>query len=303
MTESAFVRETRVIMGGEAVITIVGGSQAMMDDAFAVAERCEADWSRFRSDSEISRINHLAPAAVEVGPLTVALVAEMIEGFVLTDGDFNPTLLPSLLSVGYVESELQPALRTDRDARKRLFTSLDGIRLEEESVSIPDEMSLDPGGIGKGLAADLIAGALLLSGASGAMVSFSGDIVVAGEAPDGKAWRIGIENPFTLDGHVGVIGLSEGAVVTSSQRKRRFAGGHHLSDPRTGSSAASRVQTATIIARTGVRAEVLAKSAFLREPEALLEWLPTVEAAGLLILDDGLELQSDNWSDYVVSDR
>jgi thiamine biosynthesis lipoprotein len=301
MTKPTFARDTRLVMGGEATITVVGGNPAMMDDAFAVAERCESVWSRFRSDSELSRINALAPAAVEVSPLTIALVAEMIEGFALTDGDFNPTVLPSVLAVGYERSEPEPNLRTERDERKRSLTSLEGIHISETSVSIPREMSLDAGGIGKGFAADLIAGALMLSGAAGTMVSFSGDIVVAGEAPDARAWRIGIENPFTPGEHVAIVDLSEGAVVTSSQRKKTFAGGHHLIDPRTGASAQSRVQTATIIAMSGARAEVLAKSAFLREPDELLEWLPTVGAAGLLILDDAQEMFSANWRDYVVS--
>jgi thiamine biosynthesis lipoprotein len=288
----------RDVMGGEAVITIVGGTSKLLDDAFAVAEACDQAWSRFRSDSEVGALNEARGVPVQVSPLTVALVAEMVEGFTLTDGDFNPTLLPAVVAAGYRSSLVRAGHVTNLVPEARVFDSLSGIAITDETVQLPVGMTLDSGGIGKGFAADLIAAAVMNSGARGVMVSMSGDIVVAGESPELGGWRLAVENPFDESEHVEVVRLAEGAVVTSSQRKKRFEGGHHLINPKTLTSAETTVQTVSVIAATGARAEVLAKSGFLRPTADYLEWLPSVGAAGMVIEADGSRLESANWADY-----
>jgi len=132
------------------------------------------------------------------------------------------------------------------------------------------------------------------------MAEFLGDIVVAGTAPDGVAWRLGIEDPFDSAKELEQVRISRGAIVTSSQRKRRFGAGdaHHLLSPADGSSAATTVQTATVIAGTGAHAEALSKSAFMRDFGDFLEWLPTQSAAGMVVLEDGNIRTSENWKTY-----
>lgn len=297
MTDPSVLTGRAPVMGGEALITIVGGTQAILDDALLLAKRCEVVWSRFTRGSEIQLLNHSEGKRVEVSPLTVALVHEMKQGVALTDGDFNPTILPRVIAAGY-HSSLVDEAETLLPPDVRVFESLDSISIHEDSIQLPPGMTLDAGGIGKGFAGDLIAAAVMNSGASGVMVSLSGDIVVAGEGPQTGGWHIGVENPFAENEHVDVVQLVDAAVVTSSQRKKRFGSAHHLIDPRTGESAATRVQTVSVIAATGARAEALAKSGFLRSTNAFLEWLPTVGAAGLVIDDTGNRSESKNWVDF-----
>ncbi len=298
MTSSPALTRTIRVMGGETVITVVGGTEELLDDACELARACEQRWSRFTADSEISRINSAGGDAISVSPLTVALVAEMVEGWELTSGDFNPTLLPSVLAAGYTTSQVSDDQRTVLDAGAHTFDSLGQVVVTESSVQVPAGMTLDAGGIGKGFAADLIAGAVMMSGAAGVMVSMSGDIVVAGESPELGGWRLGVENPFDESEHLEVIRLVEGGVVTSSQRKKRFGESHHLIDPRTGRSAVTDVQTVSVIASYGARAEVLAKSGFLRPTDEFLAWLPEVGAAGMVVDASGARHESANWAAY-----
>lgn len=298
MTNSVF-SDRRPVMGGEAVITVVGGTEAMINDAFELAEMCDRMWSRFMSESEISLINASGGAQVAISPLTAALINEMIEGFSLTSGDFNPTILPAVLGVGYQRSQVHPERTTVLRADARVFDSLDDIELSPTTVRIPHDMTLDSGGIGKGFAADLIAAALMQSGAAGTMVSMSGDVVVAGDPPDGDAWRLGVENPFNTADHVQVVSLVAGAVVTSSQRKNTFENGHHLINPVTQRSATTSAQTVSVIAGSGAKAEVLAKCGFLRDIDAFLEWVPSVQAAAMVVDHDGAMRESSNWAAYL----
>jgi len=295
---------TRVIplMGGTAHFTVVDGSESMLDRAIALADRCEAAWSRFLPTSDVSRLNRAEGAPTQVDPLTTALIAAMLEGVELTAGDFDPLLLPDVLAIGYAASVVADDIVTELGPSARSGGDAAAIAIDGTTVTLPPGLTLDPGGVGKGLAADLACAQLIADGAAGAMVEISGDLVVAGRAPDGVAWRLGVEDPFVDGAHAQIVRLTRGALVTSSQRKRRFTTArgerHHLIDPRTHDSAVTDVQTVSVIAATGAKAETLTKSGFLREPADFLAWLPTVGAAGLIIDSAGVARESPNWGRY-----
>ena len=289
------------LMGGTGAIVLVGGTDELLDECFALADRCEALWSRFLPDSDISRLNWANGRPIPVDPLTTRLLISMRKGADLTSGDFNPTVLPDLIEAGYAASTVEPSRVTTLAEGARTASRLE-LTVTDDAASVPRGTALDPGGIGKGLAADIVVEFALAQGAWGALAEFGGDVVADGEAPTTDGWTVAVENagddteaPFTMR-------LARGAIVTSSQVRRRWTLGdrtrHHLIDPRTGGSAATRVQTATVIAATGARAEVLAKSAFLREPADYLNWLPTVGAAALLLCDGGELIESENWGTY-----
>jgi len=289
-------------MGGHATITLVGGGEDLVARCFALADHLEARWSRFLPTSDISRLNWAEGASVEVDPVTVQLISAMREASELSDGDFDPTLLPELIASGYAASVVAPDLVTTLPASASAPGHLASLTLDGSSVRMPVGTTLDPGGIGKGLAADIICEFGLAEGAWGIMAEISGDIVVAGRAPDAVAWLLGVEDPFDTSRHLTTVRIARGAIVTSSQRKRRFdtAAGvrHHLIDPRTGASALTDIQTVTVIAATGVRAEAISKSGFLRPVEEFLAWLPQVGAAALLVDSAGRQHVSANWGRY-----
>ena len=60
----------------------------------------------------------------------------------------------------------------------------------ECTVSLPAGIRFDPGGIGKGLAADIVTEELITDGAAGALVSVGGDVRVRGKPPTGTTWDL-----------------------------------------------------------------------------------------------------------------
>ena len=97
-------------------------------------------------------------------------------------GRFDPTLLGAVLRAGYVDSfeRLEDGVRPVR--RPTLCTGAHRIEVDDDAgtVRIPDGVGFDPGGIGKGLAADLVAEELVELGAAGVCVNVGGDVRVAG---------------------------------------------------------------------------------------------------------------------------
>ncbi len=297
-------------MGGGARARILLGADAgeqLADDAVALVERrlaeLEQRWSRFRPDSDLSRLSAADGRPLEVHPDTIVLLAAMRAAWHETDHDFDPSLLPALVAGGYARSLVDDSRATALPPTARDRADLDAMRLDGTTVTLPSGTALDSGGIGKGLAADLIADELLALGVDGCLIEVGGDVRVRGTAPDGIAWRIRVEDPFDQTATRAVVRLGDGGIATSSQRKRRWLGtdgadAHHLIDPATLRSASTSIQTVTVVAATAARAESLTKPGFLRPLDDYLAWLPTRGAAALLIDADGLERTTPNWSDY-----
>ena len=296
----AVLSERRKIMGGWGTITVVGAGQTVCDEAWAFALELERLWTRFDAASDVQRLNWAEGRPTDVDPVTVRLIDEMKKAAIVSGGDFDPTLLPALIDVGYAASLADDSRVTTLPASARAPGNVAGVVTSGTTVTMPLGTTIDAGGMGKGLAGDLVCARVRELGAFGVMTEFLGDIVVSGAAPDGVAWRLDIENPFDTSQRIGQVRISRGAVVTSSQRKRRFGSesSHHLINPADAKSAESAVQTATIIAGTGAHAEALSKSAFVREPQDFVDWLPVQNAAGLVVLEDGSELTSSNWGTY-----
>lgn len=289
-------------MGAHATVTIVGGGSGVMDAVLRELERLEELWSRFVPGSDLSRLNLADGAPVRVDPATVGLLHVMGEAMAETGGAFDPTLLPALVDAGYAVSMVDPARSTTLPPTARAGGAFGDTIIDGFEVTLPPGLTLDAGGIGKGYAADRLASLARVRGAAGAMVEIAGDLVVFGEAPQPGGWVIGIEDPREPARHLTTVRLADGAVATSGTRKRRWvqdgAERHHLIDPRTGASARDDIDAVTVIAGSGARAEALAKYAFVHPIGDTLAWLPTRNAAGLIVTADGGVHATSTWEDF-----
>jgi FAD:protein FMN transferase len=289
-------------MGTDIHLIAVAGSaraaSAAVDRGRERIEQLEALWSRFRPASEVSVMNALAGMPVRVSPETIALVQRALDGVRLTGGRFDPTVLGAVIRAGYdrTYTEIIPGAAPEDDR------GLGAPRIEVDPVArlvrLPAGIGFDPGGIGKGLAADIVARELA-ERVAGICVNIGGDLRVHGVAPDGPAWGIEVEDPFGGAAR-GVLSLADGAVATSSRTQRVLrGGGHHLIDPATGLPAASGVASATAIAGQGWIAEVLAKASFLAGADEGCDLLETAGAAGMLVLDDGSERRTHGFQRFL----
>ena len=182
------VRErTFHVMGSTARIVVVDGHAGDLHRADARLRRFEARWSRFVPESDLSRLNHAEGDPVPVAPETLVLLDHLVAAWRATAGAFDPTLLPALVAAGDAASRDDPAARTTLPPSARWPGDPDGITIDHDrrSARLPVGTTVDAGGLGKGLAADLVVADLLAGGAAGALVSIGGDLRVAGRAPAG----------------------------------------------------------------------------------------------------------------------
>ncbi len=288
------------VMGTTANLVIVGGTAQMLDELEWIAIHLESLWSRFLEDSDITRLNNAEGAPVTVNPLTAKLVIEMLAARTLTEGEYDPTVLPKLVAEGYSASRVNAAHVTVLPATARWPIDPAGTLVDGNVVTLPLGVTLDSGGIGKGIAADIMVSVAIERGALGALVELGGDVRIGGTPPDGTHWRIGIDDPFVEEQSIARVNLFDGAVATSSTLKRVWEkegrSVNHLIDTHTGEAMMTNVVTVSVIAVSAGIAEVITKVGFTRRD--FLQWVPTLGAAAFVVYRDGTTAQSANWKDY-----
>lgn len=304
--------ERRVaVMGTEANILVIGAeADTLAHLAVLRLGDLEARWSRFREDSEISGLNRAGGAPVVVSAWTVGLVERAVRGALQTDGRFDPTVLGAVVRAGYdrsFEALADPDGGVPGRAMTDGTTGAAGIEVDPVTnvVRLPAGVGFDPGGIGKGYAADLVATELMAAGADGVLVDVGGDLRVAGTPRFGDRWRIDVLDPFDPfeAATIATLGVGTGAVATSTRLRRVWSKdgrpAHHLIDPATGVPAANGIAAVTVIASEGWRAEVLAKSAFMAGPLDAADALESLGVSGLVVTDTRHYLPIGAWESFV----
>jgi thiamine biosynthesis lipoprotein len=289
-------------MGSDAHVLVVGPEQ-LADRAERRIADLERRWSRFDERSEVSSLNRHAGAPVLVSAETLELVERARDAWRMTHGWFDPTVLGAVVRAGYDRSFDAISDASARAAASALVADAAGIEIRAGAVRVPAGTGFDPGGIGKGLAADIVVDELRADGAAGVCVNLGGDVRVAGDTPSGDAWTVAIEHP-ERSGSVARVGIRRGAVATSTTLRRRWRSGeelrHHLIDPTTGLPSRTTLTFATVVAGHAWIADVLAKVLVLRGAPVRFDDVDAAGAAALTVDDDGRVAGSARIGDFLA---
>jgi thiamine biosynthesis lipoprotein len=267
-------------------------------------EELEALLSRFRSDSDVSRINAVPGQWVPVHPHTAEILRLAQLSFEQTNGLFNPCLGHILEDIGYDVSfhrlRHHPIVRaTDTHPFLAPLVCPFEVHAAKSEVFLQPGYKLDLGGIAKGWIVQQAADILRHHGITHFLFNAGGDMVCRGTHGD-RPWCVGIADPFNPAGtHVLTLDVSDLAVATSGtyRRKWTFNGQtvHHIIDPFLGLPAESDVASCTVVHQDLVQAEVMAKVGLLLGSRRGLAWLNNQPVAGwVLVLNTGEVIHS--WS-------
>ena len=293
-------------MGSQAHV-LVTGDPALLAVARSRIEGLERRWSRFISTSEVSRLNAVAGQNMTVSEETLRLVRRARDGWRETRGRFDPTVLGDVIRAGYNRPFEAVVIRASGGV-SLLERNAGGIRLDARTrtVGLPPNTGFDPGGVGKGLAADIVVEELMAAGAAGACVNIGGDLRIEGEGPAAGAWIVEVEDP---DGGAPIasLGIAGGGVATSTTRRRAWnVGGerrHHLIDPRTSRSLDRRAIAVTALSRDAAAAEIAAKHALLAPPGLEIVSLHELGCDGIVVGEDGSTERTNGLAAFGVARR
>src|SRR5581483_11989433 len=254
----------------------------------------------FVETSEVNELTRRAGTTVEVSPETVLLVRRAVDAWRLTGGSFDPTVLGDVIRAGYDRS-FDDMPEHPAGGVSALLVGCSDIEIDADGVRLPPGTGFDPGGIGKGLAADLVVEEISAAGAAGVCINLGGDLRAWGDPPAGDAWTVAIDHPWS-DVPVVHVGLADGAVATSTTLRRRWdvdgETRHHLIDPRTHRPAETDLTLATVVAGDAWVAEVLAKAVLLRGLPHQFDLIGGTGAEALVVDETGRVLVSDGFTAF-----
>jgi len=168
----------------------------------------------------------------------------------------------------YRESGAMPPTSALDSARGLVGWDEIGLNAGQHAARLPRAgMRLDFGAIAKGYAVDLALMAARDAGARRVMVDLGGNIGVAGRAPGGEDWTLGLRHPREPETSFAVIDAPPGSfVATSGDYERYFMHDGvryaHIVDPRTGWPVQG-VASVSVLAVTGIASDVLSTSLFV----------------------------------------
>ena len=199
--ERTWHRSTARLMGSSSEL-LIDGPADLIRIGFARLRQLEQTWSRFLPDSELNRLQERRGGWLECSDDLVVALQLCRQMYDETHGWFDPTIRTSLEQHGYDRTfaeVVEESNRLDPAIAATPAPGLAGLDISDNWVRLAEGVSIDLGGIGKGLAADMVADELIAAGANSAYISLGGDIQAAGEPVDENGWVV----PLAASDHRG----------------------------------------------------------------------------------------------------
>jgi thiamine biosynthesis lipoprotein len=288
-------------LGTTALVRVCDGALIEPARAMLAAELDAIDLaaSRFRTDSELERVNRGQGSFVPISGLLHEAIAAALSAAELTGGAVDPTLGEAIRVAGYDRDwhELTPPSpgapapakpSHHRPARRwREVTLCD----DPSGVHVPRGVQLDLGATAKALTADRAARAIHAATGTGVLVSLGGDIATAGPPPPG-GWSVHVTDDHRAGPHAPgqTVTVADGGLATSSTTVRRWLHDgramHHILEPATGQPATGPWRTVSVAARSCLDANIASTAAIVMGAAAP-KWLAGWSLPSRLVAQDG----------------
>lgn len=295
-------------LGSTAVLRL--GEPWQMAEAIEIVKeelaRIDLACSRFRADSELSRLNDAGGRPVAVGPLLLDALEVALRAAELTAGAVDPCVGAALERAGY-DRDWQLLADSDEEgpaplsliARRRADWQAIEVDRHEGRVRVPAGVRLDLGATAKAYAADLACAAVRERLGADALIALGGDIATCGEPPAG-GWKVHVTDDHRAgpDAPGQRLTILSGGLATSSILARAWRRGtrrmHHIIDPATEQPALTPWRTVSVAAGDCTDANIASTAALLRAQDAP-DWLAERGLPARLVARDGRVLTVAGW--------
>jgi thiamine biosynthesis lipoprotein ApbE len=296
-------RTTRWSTRVEVMVTdpaaVVAASRILDDEL----DRVEAVASRFRDDSEVSRLYRTATdgVAVPISPELAGALAVALRAAELSDGAVDPTVGAALCRLGYERdfTEVAHGVRGELPDPAPVpgWRSV-GLDAAAGTVTLPAGTLLDLGATAKAWAADRATAAIATRLSCGVLVSLGGDVSVK-EAP-AEGFVVGVADVCGDPDAPTAVSIHTGGLATSGVGNRHWTLGgvpvHHIVDPATGLPTDSCWRTATVAAGSCVDANTASTASMVLGEDAPA-WLASLHLPSRLVRTDGTVVTVAGWPD------
>lgn len=291
-------KRTTMLMGSRWDITIVAKdsltAEQNIDTVIKEVSRIEYLISDWKPETQISAVNRNAGIApVKVDKEVLQLTQRAIHISEITNGAFDISFA-AMERIWKFDGSMteMPTPEAVKKAKEKVGYKNIIIDTANSTIFLKlPGMKIGFGALGEGYAADRCRDMMLAKGIKAGIVNGSGDMSTWGKNPDGKAWNIGIADPFQYGDLYAVIPLHKGSVTTSGSYEKyaeingkRYA---HIINPATGYPATGLISV-TIFGPNTEMCNSFSTSIMVMGKDAGLQLLEKYPAyTAVIIADDG----------------
>ena len=308
--------QTRTIFAMDTVmdLTVYTGNDGLISEAINKINELEKKLSVTINGSEIHTVNTTGSCVLSDDASDLLTAA--LELCASTGGALDISIYPVVSAWGFTTGEYRIPEQAELEALLN-NVNYSAIVLEEGVISVPNGMQMDLGSVAKGYTGDVISTFLKENGVTSALLNLGGNIQAVGSKPDGTPWRVAVQHP-TEEDYLGVLSISDEAVITSGGYERYFVGEDgntywHIIDPATGFPVDSGLISVTIVGENGLVCDGLSTALFVMGLEKATQYWRSgvqdfeailVTDDGKLYITEGLQAQftlSENYEDVVLT--
>lgn len=270
-------------------ISIEHGKEILVQ-AKAIVETMDDLFSIYKSDSDISRMNHFAgEKEVLIHPFTMQLLQMSLQYQKDLHGDFDISLekITTLWGIGKKRAYIPDEEKIWQIQKEKQIDFLTYDTKKQAAYLKNKNQTIDLGSVAKGYAANQIILLLKKKEIKEAMLNFGGTIYTIG-----KRKTIGIQNPFQKVGsYLGTVSLENEAAVTSGYYEQFFEKNekkyHHIMNPKTGSPVDNSLASITLIGKDAAYLDALSTAVYVRGIEQGYKLLEEKKVEGIFVLKTG----------------
>lgn len=225
-------------------------SQKAVEAASAEIQRLDELLSVTGESGDVYQLNQLGQRQVEAD--TLAVISRAVDVTKETDGLFDCTITPVMKLWGFRDGNFR--VPSPEELAEQL-AKVDGskVRIEGNTVTLLDGVTVDLGAIAKGYTSQRIMEVYRENDVTSGIVSLGGNVQTLGRKPDGSLWRVALEDPRNPEDYFGILDVENKAVITSGGYQRNFTENGFIS--------------VTIVSEDGTLADALSTALFIMGPE------------------------------------
>ena len=274
-----------------------------MQAAFEEVERIDKRYNSKTEGSLIYQLNHSPNHEIELDAEGIFLLHEVKKAYELSHKKYDVTISPLMELWGF-EDEGKAKVPSQKEIEAtQPSIDFDKVKIEGNKVKLLSPVKeIDTGSFLKGYALKKAREAMQKQGIQSAFISSISSIELLGTKPEGKPWRVALENPQDQREMLGVLTLSDKAIGVSGDYQtfleingKKY---HHILDKTTGYPVPDK-KMVVVLCKDGLEADIYSTTFFLMPTEELLNYANSQNDLDVLIVDKDMKFHmSSNFEKY-----
>ena len=258
--------------------SIYDGDETLCADTI---DKCKAEITRLenllsatKAYSDVYNINSSNGESVKVSEETDELLSRSLELSESVDGAFDISVYPLVKLWGFDTKEYK--VPSDDEIGQTLkYVGYENITLNDSTVTLKENMSIDLGAVAKGYIAERLYSIMAQSKIQRGLINLGGMVIVYDSKAD-NSFSIGVEYPDT--GEVfAVFETNTAFTVTSGAYQRYFEENgeryHHIIDTESGKPSDSDISSVTIVTKDAVAGDALSTAFYVLGVDKTIDYL------------------------------